>query len=82
MYLDSYLSTHGISGLAACGDCERLYVRLKMTIERMSTSITHVSPYTRRRSLMMYLKAMIEQVWRCTGGLDRANLKMHLDAEM
>jgi len=33
MYLYSYLSTHGISGLAASGDSEQLEVRLKMTIE-------------------------------------------------
>jgi len=33
MYLYSYLSTHGISGLAARGDCQQFEVRLKMTIE-------------------------------------------------
>ena len=32
MYL-CYLSTHGISGLAACGDCQQFEVRLKMKIE-------------------------------------------------
>jgi len=32
MYL-CYLSTHGISGLAARGDCQQFKVRLKMTIE-------------------------------------------------
>jgi len=32
MYL-CYLSTHGISGLAARGDCKQFEVRLKMTIE-------------------------------------------------
>jgi len=31
-----------------------------------STSITPVSPYTRRRSLTMYLEAVIERVKRCT----------------
>jgi len=33
MYLYSYQSTHGISGLAAGGAGEQLEVRLKMTIE-------------------------------------------------
>jgi len=33
MYLYSYLSTDGISGLAARGDCQQFEVRLKMTIE-------------------------------------------------
>ena len=32
MYL-CYLSTHGISGLAARGDCQQFEVRLKMTIK-------------------------------------------------
>ena len=32
MYLYSYLSTHGISGLAAHGDCQQFEVSLKMTI--------------------------------------------------
>jgi len=32
MYL-CYLSTHGISGLAARGDCKQFEVRLKMTID-------------------------------------------------
>jgi len=32
IYLYSYLSTHGISGLAACGDFQQFEVRLKMTI--------------------------------------------------
>ena len=33
MYLYSYLCTHGISGLAARGDCQQFEVHLKMTIE-------------------------------------------------
>ena len=33
MYLYSNLSTHGISGLAAHGDCQQFEVRLKMTID-------------------------------------------------
>jgi len=57
-----------------------------------STSITHVSPYTHRRSLTIYLEAMIELVWRCTprprsselrdalGGRDPVNWEMHSEA--
>jgi len=57
-----------------------------------STSVTHVSPYTRRPSLSMYLEAMIERVERCTWrpwssefgdalwGRDRARLEMQLEA--
>ena len=66
MYLSSYLSTHGISGLAAHGDCQEFEVRLKMTIELPSTSVTPVSQYTRCGSLTMYLEAVIERVERCT----------------
>ena len=33
MYQYSYLSTHGISGLAACGDCQQFEVRMRMTIK-------------------------------------------------
>jgi len=63
-----------------------------MTIEWTSTSVTPDSPYTNSRSLMMYLEAMIERVWRCTGkpwssefgdalgGRDRVNSEMHLEA--
>jgi len=59
-----------------------------------STSVTHVSPYTHRRSLTIYLEAVIERVWRSTwrprwselrdalGGRDRARLNMHLEAEI
>jgi len=59
-----------------------------------STSVTSVSPYTHRRSLMIYLRAVIELVWRYTwrprstklraalGGRDRASLEMHLEAEI
>jgi len=57
-----------------------------------STSVTPVSPYTRRRSLMMYSEAVIEQVERCTwwprsselrdalGGRDRVNSEIHSEA--
>jgi len=59
-----------------------------------STSVAHVSPYTCRRSVTMYLEAEIEPVERCTWrpwlselkdtlrGGDRASLKMHLEAEI
>jgi len=57
-----------------------------------STSVTPVSLYTRRRSSTMYLKAVIEQVWRCTlrlwsskfgdaiGDWDWVNSEMHWEA--
>jgi len=57
-----------------------------------STSFTPVSPYTHRRSLTIYLEAVIELVWRCTwrprsselrdalGGRDGGNSEMHLEA--
>jgi len=60
----------------------------------LSTSVTPVSPYTRRRSLKMYLKAVIERVWRSAwrlrsselrdalGDRDRASLEMHLQTEI
>jgi len=52
----------------------------------LSTSVTPVSPYTRRRSLKMYLEAVIERVWRpwssVSGGRDRACLEMHLETEI
>jgi hypothetical protein len=59
-----------------------------------STSVTPVSPYTHRHSLMIYLEAVIVLVWRCNwrprsselklalGGRDRARLEMHLEAEI
>jgi len=57
-----------------------------------STSVTRVSPYTHRRSLTIYLEAMIELVWRCTwrpgsnelrdalGDRDQSSLEMHWEA--
>jgi len=53
-----------------------------------------VSPYTSRRSLMMYFEAVIERIWRCTwrlrsteprdtlGGRDRATLEIHLETAL
>jgi len=43
----------------------------------LSTSVTPVSPYNHRRSLMMYL---IERVWDAPGDVDRVNSEMHLEA--
>jgi len=40
MYLYSYLSTHGISGLAARGDCQQFEVPLKMTTNMDSPSLS------------------------------------------
>ena len=40
MYLYSYLSTHGISGLAARGDCQQFEVRLKMTTNMYSPQLS------------------------------------------
>jgi len=57
-----------------------------------STSVTPVSPYTRRRSLTMYLEAVIERVERCTWrprsselrdalrSKDRVNSEIHSEA--
>ena len=41
----------------------------------LSTSVTHESPYNRRRSLKMYLN---ERVWDVLGDGDRVNSEMHL----
>jgi len=54
----------------------------------LSTSFTPVSPYTRRRSLKMYLEAVIERVWKCTwrlwscelAGRNRVSSEIHLAA--
>jgi len=56
-----------------------------------STSFIPVSPYTRHRSLTIYLQAVIERVERCTWrpgstelrdtlpGRDRGSVEMHLE---
>ena len=58
----------------------------------LSTTVTSVCPYTHRRSLTIYLAAVIHWVWRCTGrpwsiefgdalgGRDWVNLEMHWEA--
>jgi len=60
----------------------------------LSTSVTPVSPYTRRRLVTIYLEAVIERVERCTwrprsselrdalGGRDQANTEMLLEARI
>ena len=74
MYLYSYLSTHGISGLPARGDCQQFEVRLNMTTNMYCPSF---SP------------PPIEWTERCTGrpqssefghelgGRDCVNSEMH-----
>jgi len=74
MYLYSYLSTQGISGLAAHGDWEQLEVCQKITIE-------WIQRYTPRPwsskfgdaigdrdwvNSQMHWEAVIERVWTCT----------------
>jgi len=54
----------------------------------LSTSVTPVSQYTRRRSFKMYLEAVNERVWGCTwrpwscepAGRNRTSLEIHLEA--
>jgi len=62
MYLYSYLSRYGISGLAARGDWEKFEMRLRMTIE-----------WTQRYTLRPWLS----KFWHALGGLDRVNSDMH-----
>jgi len=59
MYLYSYLSTHGISVLAARGDCQQFEVRLKMTTNMYSPSLS--SP-----PLPLYLRTPAVAHLRCT----------------
>jgi len=51
MNLYSYLSTHGISGLAAHGDCQQFEVRLKITTNMYS-------PLFSPRPLPLYLRTL------------------------
>jgi len=64
LYLDSYPSTHGISGLATGGAWEQFRVYLEMTIEW-----TQRYPW---RPLSWELRAAL-------GGRDRGSLEMHLE---
>jgi len=45
----------------------------------LSTPVTPVSPYNRRRSFKMYL---IEHVWDALGDGDQVNSEMHLEARI
>jgi len=65
MYVYSYPSTHGISGLAAGGAWEQFEKLLRMTIE-------WTQRYTWRRFML--------QVRDAHGGRDRASLEMHWEA--
>jgi len=74
MYLYSYLSTQGISGLAAHGGLEQYVVRLKMTIEW--TQWYTPRPWSSKFgdaiwdrdwvNSEMHWEALIKNVWRCT----------------
>jgi len=96
MYLYSYPSTHGISGLAAGGAWEQFEVRLKMTIEwtqrytprPWSSEFGDALGGRGRVNLEINSETMIERVWRCTwrpcscelAGRNRESLEIHLEA--
>ena len=65
MYLYSYLSTHGISGLVARGDWEQFEVWLKMTIE-----------WTQRYTLRPWSSEFGDAI----GDRDWVNSEMHWEA--
>jgi len=73
MYLYSYPSTHGISGLAAGGACEQFKVRLKITLEwtHWSTPRPWSSQFGDAIADLdwvnseMHCGAVMEWVWRC-----------------
>jgi len=75
MYLYCYLSTHGISGLAARGECQQLDVHLKMMIEwtrrytprPWSSECGDARRGRDRARLEMQLETEIEWTQRCTG---------------
>jgi hypothetical protein len=75
MYLYSYLSTHGKSGLAASGNQEQFEVCLKLTIEwtqrytprPWSSKFRHAIGDWQWVNSEMYWEAVIKQVCRCTG---------------
>jgi len=84
MYLYSYPSTHGISGLAAGSAWEQFEVRLKMMIqwtERyiLRPRLSDIGDALGRGDwayMEIHLEAVIERVWRCArAGHDRANLQ-------
>jgi len=74
MYVCIYIATH----------LHMLYLDWLRSAEyilpvTLSTSVTPVSPYNRRRSLKIYL---IERVWDALGDRDWVNSEMHLEAVM
>ena len=74
MYLYSYqLSTHGISGLAARGDCQQFEVRLKMMTNMYSPSLSHL----RYPCVSVHPPSLFTDV---LGGRDRASFEMHFEA--
>jgi len=87
-YLYSYLSTHGISGLAARGDCQQFEVHLQITIK-------WTQRYTPRpgssgfgdalggpdgENSEMHWEAVIERVGDALRDWDWVNSQMHLEA--
>jgi len=93
MYLYSYPSTHGISGLAVGGAWEQFEVRLKMTIEWSPRCTWRLWSREFGDAIgdrdwvnsEMHWEAVIERLWRprlselrdALGGRDRASLEMH-----
>jgi len=85
MYLHSYLSTHGISGLAARCDCQQIEVPQKMMTKMYS-------PWLRAPPVPMSLSTLSATYWQCTwrpwssvfgvaiGYRDWVNLEMHWEA--
>ena len=74
MYLYSYLSTHGISGLATRGDCQQLEVHLKMTKNMYSPSLSP-PPIEWTRSCTG--RPWSSEFGHALGGGDRVNSEMH-----
>jgi len=87
MYLYSYLSTHGISALAARSDWEQFKVRLKMTIEwtqrytprPWSSESGHALGGRDRVNSEMHSRLWLRE---SLGGRDRVNSEMHCGAEL
>jgi len=88
MYVYSYLSTHGISGLAARDDCRQFEVHLKMTIEwtqrytprPWSSELGDALGGRDGVNWGMHREAVIERVGDALGDRDWVNSHMHLEA--
>jgi len=88
MYLCSYPSTHGISGLPACSAWEQFELRLKMTMEW--TQRYNWRPWwsecgealggREQVNTEVNLEDVIKRVWRCMWRPPSCNSKMHLGA--